>query len=86
MLPDDVLTSSSGPRFEIYDAYDQNRLFLFTPGLTGTNGWQQQQLVFRTPPATRLLVVRVARPLSLKFDNQLSGTVWVDRLVLSPTE
>lgn len=77
------ITSDSGPRFEIYDAYNQGRLFLSTAGLISTNSWAQQQIVFKTPPETRLLVLRVARPRSQKFDNKLSGTVWVDRLVLA---
>jgi tetratricopeptide (TPR) repeat protein len=80
------ITSDSGPRFEIFDAYDQKRLFLFSEGLTGTSSWAQQQIVFKTPPGTRLLVVRVARTPSLMFDNQFSGSVWVDRLVLAPAE
>jgi thioredoxin-like negative regulator of GroEL len=76
------ITTDSGPRMEIYDAYDMGRLYLFTEGLTGTSGWRVEQLTFRTPRETRLLIVRIARPASRKFDNRIAGSVWIDRVSL----
>lgn len=80
------ITTDSGPRFQIYDPYDPAKLFLSTENLVGTASWSPQQLEFRTGPKTRLLVIRIARPPSRKFDNQVAGTVWIDRLSLTPVE
>ena len=79
-----AITTDSGPRFQIFDAYDPDKMFVGTESLLGTLGWTKQQLEFKTPVDTRLLVIRVARPASEKFDNQIRGIVWVDdvRLVI----
>lgn len=80
------ITTDSGPRFQIYDAYDTAKLFLETDNVVGSSSWSPQQLEFQTGPDTRLLVVRVARPPSRKFDNQIAGTVWIDRVGLNGVE
>jgi len=80
------ITTDSGPRFQIQDAYDSSKLSLSTDNLVGTSGWLPQQLEFKSGSKTRLLVIRAARPPSAKFDNQIAGTVWIDRLSLIPVE
>ncbi len=80
------ITTDSGPRFEIFDAYDPRRFAVATEVLTGTRNWTPQQLEFRSSPETRLLVVRVARAPSHRFDNLISGTVWIDHLSLLPLD
>ncbi|MBI4458604.1 MAG: tetratricopeptide repeat protein [Acidobacteria bacterium] len=80
------ITTDSGPRFEVQDAYDPSRLFRATDSLLGTSSWTPEQLEFRTGPETRLLIVRLARQPSRKFDNKIAGTVWIDRLSLLPIE
>lgn len=80
------ITTDSGPRFQLYDPYEQAKLLLATENLVGSSGWSPQQLQFKTGPATRLVLIRVARPPSRKFDNQIAGTVWIDRLSLTPIE
>ncbi len=80
------ITTDSGPRFQIQDAYDSSKLSLSTDNLVGTSSWSPQQLEFKTGPKTRLLVIRVVRPASRKFDNQIAGTVWIDRLSLTAVE
>jgi len=80
------ITTDIGLRFEIYDAYDPPRLFLSTEDLTGTMSWTPQQLRFRTSPETQLLVIRLRRPPSSKFDNKIQGTAWIDRISLHPAE
>lgn len=77
------ITSDSGPRFEIYDAYDMRKLFLSTGSLVGTSGWSPLRLKFRTGPDTRLLIVRIGRPLGQEPDDQISGSVWADNLSLT---
>jgi hypothetical protein len=76
------ITTDSGPRFQIYDAYDMGKLLLSSQNLVGTSRWTSQELEFKTDADTRLLVVRIVRPLSRKFDNRIAGTVWVDRVSL----
>jgi tetratricopeptide (TPR) repeat protein len=76
------ITTDSGPRFQVYDAYDAGRLLLSTENEVGTSGWSAQHLEFKTGADTRLLVVRLARSLSHKFNNRLAGTVWIDRISL----
>jgi hypothetical protein len=78
------ITTDSGVRFQISDAFDARKLFLSTVNVVGTIGWTQQQLAFETRVDTHLLIVRIARPPSIKFDNQIAGTVWIDRVSLTP--
>jgi hypothetical protein len=79
----DKITTDSGPRFQIFDAYDAKRLNLATEKLTGTTSWTPLHLEFRTGPETRLLMIRVGRYPSARIDSLISGTVWVDRLSLN---
>lgn len=76
------ITTDSGPRFQVFDAYDVRKLLLSTQNLVGTSAWTSQELEFKTGADTRLLVVRIARPSSRKFDNRIAGTVWVDQVSL----
>jgi hypothetical protein len=60
------------------------KLFLSSENIVGTAGWSSQQFEFKTKADSHLLVVRVARPPSNKFDNQIAGVVWIDRISLVP--
>lgn len=73
-----AITTDSGPRFQIFDAYAPGKLLASTENAVGTSGWTKQELKFKTPAGTRLLIIRVGRPASEKFDNRIHGTVWVD--------
>lgn len=77
------ITTDSGPRIAVYDAYDRTALALETENLIGTTSWQEQKLEFRTGPRTKLLVVQVARPASRKLDNLIAGSLWLDDFSLS---
>ena len=76
------ITTDSGPRIAVYDAFDHAALWLETANLTGTTGWAEQHLDFRTGPKTRLLLVQVVRPPSRKLDNLIGGTMWLDDVSL----
>jgi len=80
------ITTDSGPRFQIYDAYDMAKLFLSSENMVGASSWSERHFTFKTGPDTRLLVVRLARPASHKFDNHVAGTVWIDHITLEPTQ
>jgi hypothetical protein len=71
------ITTDSGPRFQVFDAYNLGDLLVSTENIVGTSGWSKQSAQFTTKPDTHLLIIRVARPLSSKFDNQIAGIVWV---------
>ena len=78
------ITTDSGPRLEVYDAYNAAMLDKLTDDLTGTsNGWTPLLLDFATGPKTELIVVRLVRLPSKKFDNLISGKVWLDDVTLT---
>src|SRR6266699_3754477 len=77
------ITTDSGPRLQVCDAYNRGNLFVSTENLVGTSGWSEQHAGFTTPADTRLLLVRVVRPVSRKLDNQVAGAVWIDGVRLN---
>lgn len=77
------ITSESGARFQVCDAYNVADLFLSTENLTGTSAWTQQNAEFMTKPDTHLLLIRVARLMSSRLDNKIAGTVWIADVSLS---
>lgn len=77
------ITTDSGPRMALYDAYDRPALAVATESVIGTTSWQEQKLEFRTGPRTRLLVLQVTRPASRKLDNQIAGSLWLDDFSLT---
>jgi len=77
------ITTDSGPRFQICDAYNTGNTFVSSENLVGTSGWSEQHAAFTTSADTRLLLVRVVRPVSAKLDSQIAGTVWIDDVRLT---
>jgi hypothetical protein len=83
------ITTDSGPRLEVVDAYDPGVLNKFTPGMTGTSGgWNPLNLEFSTGPKTQVLLVLMVRPPSKADDDTaITGKVWLDDVqISSPTE
>jgi hypothetical protein len=39
---------------------------------------------FVAPPGTGLVIIRLTRKPSLKFDNLLRGTLWIDQVSIRP--
>jgi hypothetical protein len=77
------ITTDSGPKLQVCDAYNPGHLFVSTENLVGTSGWSEQQAEFTTPADTHLLLVRAIRSASNKLDNQIAGTVWIDGVRLN---
>ena len=77
------ITTDSGPRLQVCDAYNMGHLFAATGNLVGTSGWSEQHAEFTTSADTRLLLVRVVRPVSNKLDNRIAGAVWIDDVHLN---
>jgi tetratricopeptide (TPR) repeat protein len=83
-LHTDQISTDSGLRFEISDPRRQQDLDLLTTNETGTQPWTLEEVEFATGPQTHLVQITLRRVPSTHLDNQLSGTVWVDDVGLSP--
>lgn len=83
----DNITTDSGPRIEVKDAYNPSALDKYSDQLTGTSPtWSPLSIDFETGPKTSLVVVDIARPVSQEFLNQIAGKVWVDDVTLTPSD
>ena len=80
------ITTDNGPRFQIRDADNPVGLSFQSSDLVGNSPWVRRQLDFKSGAGTRLLEIRITRPLSRKLDNKSAGTIWVDQLKLTPIE
>jgi hypothetical protein len=76
------ITTDQGLGFRLLDPENTRLLDARTASLTGTHDWTLLSVGFEVHPATRVVEVRVFRTPSLKFDNKLGGTAWIDGLVL----
>jgi tetratricopeptide (TPR) repeat protein len=77
------ITTDSGPRLEVRDAYDPHLLRELSEGLTGsTLGWQMVSLEFTPGPKTDFVTVGLTRLPSRKLDNLVAGRLWIDDLSL----
>ena len=78
------ITTSQGIGFTIFDAEQPSRVSVKTEPLTGTNDWKKVEQTIRVPGQTRLLTIQATRaPVSLKFDDRIAGTAWIDSVRLS---
>ena len=80
-----ALTTDAGVGVQLSDGYDPNKILGSTEPLIGTTPWSQQSFSFETPPETRLLIVRIVRSPSQKFDNKIAGAFWLSRVSLTPS-
>ena len=76
------ITTDQGIGFHIFDPQAASRVDIKTEQTVGTNAWKRVEKTIHVPPDTMLLVIQVARQPSLKFDNQISGTAWIDSMKL----
>ncbi len=83
-LRTDQISTDSGVRFEIRDPRRPQDLDMLTPNETGTQAWTLEEVEFATGPQTHLIQITLRRVPSTHLDNQLSGTVWVDDVGVSP--
>jgi Tetratricopeptide repeat len=82
----EAISTDSGIRFEILDPRHPSQVQVVTPDAVGTNPWTLVQADIVTGPDTDLLQITLRRIPSWKFDNKLSGTVWIDGVSLTPSE
>jgi hypothetical protein len=72
------VTSSSGPRIAIVDAYSGANLLL-TDDVLDTHPWQEIKGAVRVPADTELVVVKIVRA---PANTRIRGRVWIDDLRL----
>ncbi len=77
----EAITSSTGVQIEIRSL---GRALGITPPLARSTGWRHFELRFRPRAGEQILRLRVLRPLSNRFDSQLTGRFSLRRLRLSP--
>ena len=78
------ISTDRGVRFEILDPRHPSQVQFETPEVTGITPWTLVQADLVTGPDTHLLKIALRRIPSWKFDNKLSGTVWIDDVALTP--
>jgi thioredoxin-like negative regulator of GroEL len=72
------ITSSSGPRIALVDAFGAGNLLL-TDDVLDTHPWQELRGTLRVPADTQLLAVKIIRA---PADTRIRGQVWIDDLRL----
>jgi hypothetical protein len=82
----EAISTDSGMRFEILDPRHPSQVQIVTSDVIGTSPWTLVQADIVTGPDTDLLKIALRRLPSWKFDNKLSGTVWIDDVRLTPVE
>jgi hypothetical protein len=79
----EAITTDEGLGFRLFDPENPARLDARTARLTATHDWTALWADFEVRASTRVIEIRVARTPSLRFDDKLGGTAWIDGLVLA---
>ncbi|MFQ5777829.1 MAG: tetratricopeptide repeat protein [Terriglobia bacterium] len=69
------ITTDSGLRLELADAYDARAPRAASEQVVGTQGWRQVQVELVTGPHTRLLRAGIVRRASRRVENRIRGVV-----------
>jgi hypothetical protein len=80
------LSTDRGLAVRVFDVESPGRLDVRTEELTGTNEWRLLEQTFTAGQGTRLIEVQLSREPSLKFDNKIRGTLWLDGVRLERVE
>jgi hypothetical protein len=80
------ITTDKGIAFRIFDPEEYSRLNATTDQFVGTTDWKRVEQIVRVPTATKLVAIEVVREPTMKFDNKVSGTAWIDDVSLSRIE
>jgi len=78
------ISTDQGVAFRLTSEDAPQPLNLTTDPLRGTNEWTLVERMFEAPPGGALTRVSVVREPSLKFDNLIGGTAWIDRVTIRP--
>jgi hypothetical protein len=77
----EALTTDKGIGFRISGGAGSTRVSVATEARAGTSDWRAMDAVVRVDAAMPVTVQAVRVP-SLKFDNQVAGTAWIDDVSL----
>ena len=78
------LTTDQGVGLRVVSQDGSLKLDVKTNSVLGTSDWLVVEAVFDVPVGGGLVRLLVARKPSLKFDNLVRGTVWVDDVRVGP--
>jgi hypothetical protein len=76
------LSTDQGLSFNVVDTEAPNRLNFTSEQFLGTNDWKRVAQAFEVVPGTGLVQVSLVRKPSLRFDNLIRGTVWLDSITI----
>jgi tetratricopeptide (TPR) repeat protein len=74
MMRSVAITTDSGVCVQISDAYDPAKILGSTDSLSGSVPWSEHTFSFATGANTDLVLMKVVRPLSNKFDSKIAGS------------
>jgi hypothetical protein len=80
------LSTDRGLALRVFDVDSPGRLDVRTEELTGTSEWKPLELTFTAGQGIQLIEVQLSREPSLKFDNKIRGTLWLDGVRLERVE
>lgn len=80
----DQLTTDQGVSLHAIDIRNGPALDAWSQEVTGTQPWTKVEVRFTVRPETDVIRVDLVRRQSLHFDNQISGTAWLDAVTLRP--
>jgi hypothetical protein len=78
-----AITSDEGIRLRVTGSSRTKNMKAETGAVSGTEGWKRLETEFDVPAEIRSVELQVARRKSIRIDNQLSGTAWIDSVRLT---
>ncbi len=78
------ISTDQGIAFRVVLEERQQALAVTTDNVRGSNDWTVLERTFDAPAGGALARVIVVRKPSLKFDNLIKGTAWIDQVSISP--
>ena len=78
------ITSDQGIRFRLRASNDRSPGGVVTEALTGTREWTRIEADIDVPSGVPLMEITLVRHPSFRVANQLSGSVWIDSVKLTP--
>jgi tetratricopeptide (TPR) repeat protein len=79
------VTTDEGVAFKVINSEPPYRINFTTQNAVGTNDWKLVEETFQVVPGAGLLQVGLVRKPSLRFDNLIRGTVWIDAVAITPS-
>ena len=76
------LSTDRGLAVRVVDVEAPGRLDVRTEELTGTSEWKLLEKKFTAGRGTKLVEIQLSREPSLKFDDKIQGTLWLDGATL----